>query len=126
MIAKPDQVSHEQMHSTERQNGQCENINDNRNYRFEQSEYRDIRMLQGVFSPEQGALHHHFLVPSNGRDSFIGNRLVAPNETVTVAHQPAEKILIFAAIWKFRGKWWNVGRQNVPTEKDITCARFTP
>src|SRR5262245_11034472 len=70
-------------------------------------------------------MNHEAPGPAGGRNDFINNRFIAPDEAMSPLYHSAEEILIFAAHSELRAEGLRQ-IENVAAEKNVPSAAFLP
>lgn len=97
MVCQPHQIFHKIMVTGQKQNWQSQSISGNRDDRFEEVAQSMFRMSKSVAATEQRAMNQQAPAPPGGRNGFINNRFVAPDEAMSTLHHSSKEILVLAA-----------------------------
>src|SRR5690242_18087398 len=87
-----------------------------------------VRWMFGkVTATQQGTLQEILARASGGRNQFICNCIIAPNESAALVHHSTEKINVLSRRIEMGSKGWLIRVQNAPREHHIsrTCLRPT-
>jgi hypothetical protein len=91
------EVFHEIMMTGQKQDWQSQSISWNGNHRFEEIAQSMFPMPKCVSATEQRAMNHEAPGPSGGRNDFIDNGFIAPQEAMPTLHHSSKEILVLAA-----------------------------
>ena len=85
-----------------------------------------FRMPKCVLATEQRAMNHEAPAPTGGRNNFINNRFIAPDEAMPPLYHAAKEILIFTTSSELAAKRRLRWIENVAAKKNISGAAFLP
>jgi hypothetical protein len=108
----------------EKRQGQC--VSWNCDNRFEHVAHTMLRMPNCVSATKQRMVNHKAPAPAGGRNNFIHDRFVAPNEAMAIFDYAPEKILIFTTRSKLEAEWRLRGIEDSAAEKNVSSAAFLP
>ena len=97
MVRQPNQIFHKIMLTGQKQDRQSQSISGDRDDGFEEVAQSMFRMSKCVAATEQRAMNQEAPAPPGGRNGFISNRFVAPDEAMPTLYHSSKEILVLAA-----------------------------